>query len=305
MVAAVLVRGAPGDGRVASTATAAVDAEPHWPDLGALPLVDQGARDSRLRGIVAPAGFRVEIAADFPALTNPVAMAFGENGTLYVAEWTPEKGPNDRIKALRSAKGDGTFDEVRVALDGVHLPAGLLVHDGWLYLPQDEELVRMRLERGLAQRRTREVLARGFHNDNSHHRLSGISLGPDGWLYVSTGDSDAEVRGRDGSQARVLRSGGVFRMRPDGSRVETFAFGMRNPFGNVAFDRDFNVFHTDNDNEDGSKFQGCRLLHVVAGGDYGWRLRFGARCCSPDHVTRPGHCLGWRRLLSDGRGGRV
>jgi putative heme-binding domain-containing protein len=57
---------------------------------------------------------------------------------------------------------------------------------------------------------------------------------------------------------------------------------MRNPWGNVAFDDEFRIFHTDNDNEGTPDFTGCRLLHIVEGGDYGWRLREGARCCQPD-----------------------
>src|SRR5262249_15128135 len=39
-----------------------------------------------------------------------------------------------------------------------------------------------------------------------------------------------------------------------------------------------------NDNEDGSKFQGCRLMHVTEGNDFGWRLFTGVHCCRPDSV---------------------
>jgi putative heme-binding domain-containing protein len=65
------------------------------------------------------------------------------------------------------------------------------------------------------------------------------------------------------------------------------------------------MFHTDNDNEGTPGYTGCRLLHVVEGGDYGWRLREGARCCAPDfdrstwNGGRPGR-LGW--VAETGRG---
>ena len=36
------------------------------------------------------------------------------------------------------------------------------------------------------------------------------------------------------------------------------------------------MFHADNDNEDGKKFTGCRMMYVAEAGDYGWRLRVGA-----------------------------
>jgi putative heme-binding domain-containing protein len=87
----------------------------------------------------------------------------------------------------------------------------------------------------------------------------------------------------------VLRTGAVFRMRPDGSKVHTYAIGFRNPYRDVAFDTAFNMFHADNDNEDGSKFTGCRLMHVAEGSDFGWRLRIGARCCTPDNARGAVH----------------
>ena len=83
--------------------------------------------------------------------------------------------------------------------------------------------------------------------------------------------------------ANLLRNGAVWRMRPDGSQLSLFAHGFRNPYRDVAIDSFGNIFHTDNDNEDGSKFQGCRLIHVMEDADYGWRLHPGVRCCWPDH----------------------
>jgi quinoprotein glucose dehydrogenase len=279
--------------------------QPPRPTAAAVKLVDQGAYDPRLRGYLTPPGFKVQIVADYPAVVNPAIMTFGEDGTLFVAEWLPGEGADDRIKVLRSTKGDGVFDQSTTLLDDVHLPSGLLAHEGWLYVTEDDHLWRMRLEGGRPQRSTKQVLVKGFKDDKLHHRLSGIALGPEGSLYLTTGDSDADARGSDRSRVELLRHGGVFRCRPDGSRLELVASGMRNPFGNIAFDRTFEILHTDNDNEDGSKFQGCRLLHVVEQGDYGWRLEPGAICCRPDHARatwfgeRPGR-LG--RLLDTGRG---
>lgn len=81
-----------------------------------------------------------------------------------------------------------------------------------------------------------------------------------------------------------MRCGGVFRCRPDGSQVSVYAIGFRNPYRDVVFDDLGNLFHADNDNEDGSKFQGCRLIHLLEGADYGWRLQAGVHSCRPDHA---------------------
>jgi putative heme-binding domain-containing protein len=82
----------------------------------------------------------------------------------------------------------------------------------------------------------------------------------------------------------VLRTGAVFRCRPDGSKMEAYSLGYRNPYRDIAYDDKFNFFHTDNDNEDGSRFMGCRIMHIAEGSDFGWRLAVGARCCRPDHT---------------------
>ena len=81
-----------------------------------------------------------------------------------------------------------------------------------------------------------------------------------------------------------MRTGAVFRCMPDGSKMELYSLGYRNPYRDVAFDDRFNMFHTDNDNEDGSRFMGCRLMHITEGSDFGWRLKEGVRCCRPDLV---------------------
>ena len=66
--------------------------------------------------------------------------------------------------------------------------------------------------------------------------------------------------------------------------MEVYSIGYRNPYRDVAFDQHFNMFHADNDNEDGSKWTGCRLMHIPQGTDYGWRLRPGTECCIPDFI---------------------
>lgn len=266
--------------------------------------IDQGARDPRLAGLYTPEGVRVEIVAEEPAVVNPVGMRFDDAGNLYVLEWCVapdanhtsyevrfrdgsvgrvnrmQKGVHDRLKRLVDADGDGRYERAEVVLDDLEIPSSLLWHEGWLYLTSIGHVVRRRPGEpgGLW---TEEELVRGlcgFH----HHQASGLTLSHDGWLYITSGDDDNRGEGSDGSRAIVLRTGAIFRCRPDGSQLHEFARGFRNPYRDVAFDHVFNMFHVDNDQEDGSKFTGCRLMHVVEGADYGWRLYQGAVCCRTD-----------------------
>jgi putative membrane-bound dehydrogenase-like protein len=271
-------------------------------------FIDQGANDKRLKGYKTPEGIKVEIVADAPAVVNPVGMTFALDGTPYVMEWLPSPGDEwretpetikykdgtqrkiatmkkrvpDNVKTLASSKQDGVYDKATVILRD-ELPSSILLHDGWLYLTGRGTVRRFKQSKPGGPYDVKEIVAQGFCGFH-HHQVSGLTLGNDGWLYITSGDDDNYVEGSDGSRATVLRTGAVFRCRPDGSQMQAYAMGFRNPYRDVAFDTAFNMFHVDNDNEDGSKFTGCRLMHVAEGSDFGWRLRIGARCCVPDAV---------------------
>jgi quinoprotein glucose dehydrogenase len=271
--------------------------------------VDQGKYDPKLQGLLAPEGFKVEIVAEAPVVVNPVGLTFAPDGTLYVLEWavdpitqgrwfevqeafrfrdgstrqiaTMKKFVMDPIKVLRFNSAKGVYDRAEVII-GEELPSTILFHDGWLYTASRGTVRRHRQSRPGGPWDRKEVIAQGFCGFH-HHQVSGLTIGNDGKLYITSGDDDNFAEGSDGSRATVLRTGAVFRCNPDGSEMEEFSIGYRNPYRDLAYDDKFNFFHADNDNEDGSKFQGCRLVHVVEGVDYGWRLITGARCCRPDH----------------------
>jgi putative membrane-bound dehydrogenase-like protein len=284
--------------------------QPQSPPLPApkwLKIIDQGANDPRLKGYLTPEGVKVEVVAEAPAVVNPVGMAFADDGTPFVLEWRPSPGDEkaekpetftykdgstrtfatatkrvkDVVKTLKSGKGDGVWDQAQVVLED-ELPSGILLHDGWLYLSGRGTVRRFRQSKPGGAYDTKEVIAQGF-GGFFHHQVSGLTAGNDGWLYVAAGAGDHYVEGSDGSRATLLRTGAVFRCRPDGSRLHTFAIGFCNPYRDVAFDAEGNLFHADNDGADGPKFTGCRLLHVAEGCDFGWRLRQGSRG-APDPV---------------------
>ena len=291
--------------------------------------VDAGTADPKLKGLMAPEGFKVELVADAPTVVNPVGMTFAPDGTLFVAEWVPDPGREwyefketfhyrdgttkqvatmkkfapDVVKVLTRNPKTGVYDKSDVIFTD-ELPSSLLWYDGWLYTASRGSVRRYRQSQPGGKWDVRETIAQGFCGFH-HHQVSGVTVGPDGWLYITSGDDDNFPEGSDGSRATVLRTGAVFRCKPDGSKLEAYSLGYRNPYRDLALDRFGNLFHADNDNEDGSRFTGCRLVHVAEDIDYGWRLREGARCCQPDHVRgavageRPGKIA---PMLKTGRG---
>lgn len=272
--------------------------------------VDQGQFDPKLKGIYLPEGFKAEVVIAEPDTINPVGMTFDPDGNLYVMEWRPDPVTGDRwfevketfrykdgtarqvatmkkfttdlVKQFRYNPGTGKFDKPQIIISE-ELPSSIIWHEGYLYVTGRGTVRRWKQSRPGGPWDVREVVAQGFCGFH-HHQVSGLTIGNDGLLYLTSGDDDNFVEGSDGSRATVLRTGAVFRCRPDGSKMETYSLGYRNPYRDLAYDERFNFFHTDNDNEDGSKFQGCRIMHVAEGADFGWRLALGARCCRPDHA---------------------
>lgn len=266
---------------------------PRLPAPAWVKVIDQGDRDAKLKGYRTPEGVQLAIAADHPLVANPVGMTFGDDGSLYVIEWTPDgetkettetitykdgrkrdlpvlkKSVKDVVKRLRDTNGDGVFDEAKVVLED-ELPASILLHDGWIYLSGRGTVRRYRQSQKDGPYDVKEVIAQGF-SSLANQQVSGLALGNDGWLYISSGDQDNYAEGSDGSKATVLRTGAIFRCRPDGSKLEVYAIGFRNPYREVAFDLGFQMFAIDNDSPDPGKFRGCRLMQVPEGGDFGWR----------------------------------
>jgi putative membrane-bound dehydrogenase-like protein len=264
--------------RDAGDDTKAEQVQPQSPPLPApagLKFSDQGANDKRLAGYRTPEGFKVEIVAEDPVVVNPHSMTFADDGTPYVIErlsaarstGRKEKGA---VKALTSSKKNGIFDKAKIILED-ESPAGILLHDGWIYLSGKGTVRRYRQSKPGGAYDKKEVIAKGF-GGRGQRQVSGMTLGNDGWLYLTCGAGNHSVEGSDGSRGTVLRTGAIFRCKPDGSKMETYAIGFCNPSGNPAFDLGGNLFHIDGDQGEKGRFAGCRLMHVPEAADFGWRI---------------------------------
>lgn len=183
---------------------------------------------------------------------------------------------DDRIRVLVDADGDGKADESKVfakrfnnLVDGTG--AGVLEYRGNVYFTCIPAVYLMRDEDNDLVADGRTVLHTGYGVRVAFrgHDLHGLTIGPDGRLYFSIGDRGANIPQKSGNVVNV-ESGSVFRCELDGSNLEIFATGLRNP-QELAFDEYGNLFTGDNNSDSGDQ---ARWVYVVEGGDTGWRMAY-------------------------------
>ncbi|MCB9910014.1 MAG: ThuA domain-containing protein [Planctomycetes bacterium] len=192
----------------------------------------------------------------------------------YATEWTDQV---DRIVRLVDSDGDGKADVSGVyatgfqdLLDGTG--AGVLARGNEVWYTCIPNLWKLTDTDGDGQSDTREVLHHGYGVRVAlrGHDLHGLVQGPDGRLYFSVGDRGYNVMSKEGKHLFAPGSGAVFRCELDGSQLEVFATGLRNP-QELAFDDRGDLFTGDNNCDAGDA---ARLVYVMEGGDCGWSMNF-------------------------------
>jgi hypothetical protein len=139
-----------------------------------------------------------------------------------------------------------------------------------------------------------------------NHNCGRLLFGPDGFLYIGTGDGggandiglghSAQGNGQDlmtllGKILRIdVDKGEPYGIPSDnpfasgaGARPEIFAYGLRNPWG-ISFDRGGSreLFASDVGQDAWEE-----VNIVVKGGNYGWRIREGLECFDPKNSLKP------------------
>ena len=181
---------------------------------------------------------------------------------------------SERLQLVEDVDGDGKADRSTVFAEGFNsmvdgIAAGVLARHGAVYFTDVPNLWLLRDEDHDGKADSRVPLHYGFGVRAGFlgHDLHGLRMGPDGRIYFSMGDRGSNVKTR-GVNVSNPESGTVFRCNPDGTELEVFATGLRNP-QELAFDRYGNLFTGDN-NSDGGDL--ARWVYLVEGGDSGWRV---------------------------------
>lgn len=206
-------------------------------------------------------------------LSIPWEVAFLPDGSMFVTE---------RPGTLRRIGNDGAtipVQGVRHVGEGGLL--GMTLHprfeeNGWIYLylttATDGRVVnrveRYRLE---GNELKEKLLILGSIPGAEDHDGGRIAFGPDGYLYIATGDATLENL----AQSRVSLAGKILRVRDDGSvpndnpfGTAVYSYGHRNVQG-LAWDDQGNLWATEH-GRSGLRSGYDELNRIEKGGNYGW-----------------------------------
>src|SRR5579864_4340986 len=187
---------------------------------------DDPAKQAPLRGPLAPAlaqarikidrGLRVELVAAEPQVESPVAMAFDEDGRLWVVEMrdypngpAPGHSPEGRIRVLDDRDGDGRFETSSVFADQLLFANGVLPWKGGLVVTAAPSILDLRDTDGDGKADRREVLYEGFATQNPQLRVSHPNLGVDNWVYVANGLRGGQVIRSGQAERKPIDLGGM------------------------------------------------------------------------------------------------
>lgn len=244
---------------------------------GPLPELPVGVTSNSFsKDVQVPDGFRATLFGPPPAVNYPVCLTAAPTGEVFVGvdeQGSLGKEPG-RGKILRciDTDGDGVADRITEFCQVDH-PRGLIYDNGtlWVLHPPNLSVYYDDDRDGVADRQ--ETLISGISTPElnkqrgADHTTNGIRLGIDGWIYIAVGDYGfTEARGADGT-VLSRRGGGVVRVRPDGSEMEIYCWGLRNIL-DACIDPYLNIFARDNTNDGGG--WNVRVSHLMQSAEYGY-----------------------------------
>lgn len=168
----------------------------------------------------------VDLVAAEPLVSDPVAIAFGPDGKLWVAEMldypsgrTGKFEPGGCVRFLEDTNADGTFDTATTFLDGIPFPTGVLPWRKGVLVCAAPDILYAEDADGDGKADKVTKLFSGFGTDNYQARVNSLCYGLDGWVYGSCGLFGGEITSHTTGKKFKLGDRD-FRIKPDTGEIE-------------------------------------------------------------------------------------
>jgi putative membrane-bound dehydrogenase-like protein len=233
---------------------------------------------------------RIELFASAPQIVTPTGIDVDHRGRVWAIESNTHFRPDDyqghssdRVLVMSDTNADGQADSIVTFADGLTHAMSLAVRpSGAVYVATRKQIVVYRDNDGDLRADSKKRIVRLDTPGNyPHDGLAGFAFDAMDWMYFGLGENLGAKYKLIGSDGTTLTGGGeggnLYRCRLDGTKLTQWATGFWNPHASCvdAFGRLFSV-----DNDPDSR-PPCRLLHIIPGGDYGFRFRNGRKGLHP------------------------
>jgi putative heme-binding domain-containing protein len=207
----------------------------------------------------------------FAALDDRGRLFLTESSGLDLYAELQKQTRKCRIRLLEDKDNDGIYETQTIFKDNLVFPMGVAWRDGKLYVPDPPDLLVLEDTNndGVADKSTK-ILSSFGHTDNGS--LHGVTFGPDGLLYMTTGNPDGyKFQSPDG---KIIsgESGALIRCNPDGSNPEILCRGFEN-LVEIIFTESGQIIGTDNWFQRPSGGKRDALVHLLPGGLYPLHLK--------------------------------
>ncbi|MGE7776390.1 PVC-type heme-binding CxxCH protein [Chitinophaga sp. NPDC101104] len=193
-----------------------------------------------------PTGFEIQLFAQEPDITKPIAMAWDERGRLWIVETVDypndfvetDSTANDRIKICEDTDGDGRADKFTVFADSLNIPTSIAFANGGVIVSMAPNFLFLQDTDGDDKADVRKVIFTGWGKQDTHAGPSNLQYGFDNKIWGVTGYSgfDGTINGE-----RQKFPQGVYHFRPDGSDFKFLGRTSNNTWG-LGFTEDNHVF---------------------------------------------------------------
>jgi putative membrane-bound dehydrogenase-like protein len=197
-------------------------------------------------------GFKIELIATEPLITDPVDMEIDENGKMYVVEMKgvpSDKSGTGSVKILTDSNGDGLLDKSTVFADSLVMPSSVMRWKKGLLVTDPPNVLYFEDTDGDNVADIKNIVLTGFDSSDLESNVNSPVFGLDNWVYLGNGGtsgSDIYYPGKPNSphlpdNAREH----MIRFRPETNELEMLS--GRTQFGHT-FDAWGNHFMVSNDN---------------------------------------------------------
>ncbi|MEO6639263.1 MAG: PVC-type heme-binding CxxCH protein [Ginsengibacter sp.] len=133
-------------------------------------------------------GFKIELVASEPLISDPVDMEIDEYGRMYVVEmhgYPLDKSGSGKIKMLTDSNGDGKLDKSTVFADHLVLPNGVMRWKKGILVTDAPNVIYFEDTNGDGVAEKCDTMLTGFSLSNPHINVNNPIYGIDNYIHLA------------------------------------------------------------------------------------------------------------------------